>query len=51
MWTGSFEKLFNCNDPAEEFSRMDITNNEGIYPAPIKLEIILQIKRLKTINP
>jgi len=46
-WTRYFEKLFNCDDPAEEFPRMNIIINDSACPTPSKQEIALQVKRLK----
>ncbi|KAL4104718.1 hypothetical protein QTP88_020000 [Uroleucon formosanum] len=46
-WTGYFEKLLNCDDPVEEFPRLNITTNNNVYPTPSKQEIAVQIKRLK----
>ncbi|KAL4103847.1 hypothetical protein QTP88_019182 [Uroleucon formosanum] len=46
-WIGYFEKLLNCDDPVEEFPRLNITTNNNVYPTPSKQEIAIQIKRLK----
>lgn len=46
-WTGYFEKLLNCDDPVEEFPRLNITTNDSVYPTSSKQEIAVQIKRLK----
>jgi len=39
--------LRNCDDPVEEFPRLNITTNDNVYPTPSKQEIAVQIKRLK----
>ena len=46
-WTVYFEKLLNCDDPVEEFPRLNITTNDSVYPTLSKQEIAVQIKRPK----
>lgn len=37
-WSGYFEKLLNCDDPVEEFPKLNITTNDSVYPTPSKQE-------------
>lgn len=45
-WTGYFEKPLNCDDPVEEFPRVNIVANDSVCPKPSKQEVALQVKRL-----
>jgi len=49
-WTGYFEKLVHCDDPTEEFPRVDITTNDSVCQHLRKKNCITSQKVKKNIN-